>query len=98
MAAGKEVHLDDLPPELLSSKASTPAVVDNWEECFRQWVDKRLRRGDRNVAKEAIDSAEGILIATALQFTRGRRQEAAKLLGYGRNTLTRKISELSLDV
>jgi two-component system nitrogen regulation response regulator GlnG len=98
MAAGKEVHLDDLPPELLSSKASTPAVVDNWEDCFRHWVDKRLRRGDRNVAKEAIDSAEGILIATALQFTRGRRQEAAKLLGYGRNTLTRKISELSLDV
>ncbi len=98
MAAGKEVHLDDLPPELLSSKASTPAVIDNWEDCFRQWVDKRLRRGDRNVAKEAIDSAEGILIATALQFTRGRRQEAAKLLGYGRNTLTRKISELSLDV
>jgi len=98
MAAGKEVHLDDLPPELLSIKAITSTIADSWEDCFRQWVDKRLRRGDRNVAKEAIDSAEGILIATALQFTRGRRQEAAKLLGYGRNTLTRKISELSLDV
>jgi two-component system nitrogen regulation response regulator GlnG len=98
MAAGKEVHLDDLPPELLQSKPEATAFAETWEQSFRQWVDNRLRRGDHNVAKEAIDSAEGILIATALQFTRGRRQEAAKLLGYGRNTLTRKINELNLDV
>ncbi|MGY6213603.1 nitrogen regulation protein NR(I) [Methylolobus aquaticus] len=98
MAAGKEVHLDDLPPELLQIKPESTAFAETWEQTFRQWVDNRLRRGDHNVAKDAIDSAEGILIATALQFTRGRRQEAAKLLGYGRNTLTRKINELNLDV
>jgi two-component system nitrogen regulation response regulator GlnG len=98
MAAGKEVHLDDLPPELLQTKPESTAFTETWEQSFRQWVDNRLRRGDHNIAKDAIDSAEGILIATALQFTRGRRQEAAKLLGYGRNTLTRKINELNLDV
>lgn len=99
MAAGKEVHLDDLPPELLQVKAAPAAAAsDGWEEAFRQWVDQRLKRGDRNIAKEAIESAEGILITTALQATRGRRQEAAKLLGYGRNTLTRKIAELRLEV
>jgi two-component system nitrogen regulation response regulator GlnG len=98
MAAGKEVHLDDLPPELVQTKPDSVAVAEGWEDSFRQWVDKRLRRGDRNLAKDAIDSAEGILISTALLFTRGRRQEAAKLLGYGRNTLTRKINELNLNV
>ncbi|QJD31245.1 nitrogen regulation protein NR(I) [Methylococcus geothermalis] len=98
MAAGKDVHLDDLPPELLKARPEPVAVSSEWQDSFTQWIDARLRRGDRNVAKEAIDSAEGILISTALQFTRGRRQEAAKLLGYGRNTLTRKISELNLDV
>ncbi|MEW6036724.1 MAG: nitrogen regulation protein NR(I) [Pseudomonadota bacterium] len=98
MAAGKDVHLDDLPPELLKTRTEPAAVSSEWQDSFTQWIDARLRRGDRNVAKEAIDSAEGILISTALQFTRGRRQEAAKLLGYGRNTLTRKISELNLDV
>jgi two-component system nitrogen regulation response regulator GlnG len=98
MAAGKDVHLDDLPPELLHVKTEASPVADGWEESFRQWVEQRVRRGDHNVAKEAIESAEGILITTALQVTRGRRQEAAKLLGYGRNTLTRKIAELSLDV
>jgi two-component system nitrogen regulation response regulator GlnG len=99
MAAGKEAHLDDLPPELLHVKAAEAAPLpEGWQDSFRQWVDQRLKRGERNVAKDAIESAEGILITTALQVTRGRRQEAAKLLGYGRNTLTRKIAELNLDV
>lgn len=98
MASGKDVHLDDLPPELLKTRQETATVAADWRESFTQWIDVRLRRGDRDVAKDAIESAEGILIKTALQFTRGRRQEAAKLLGYGRNTLTRKISELNLDV
>jgi two-component system nitrogen regulation response regulator GlnG len=98
MAAGKEVHLDDLPPELLQTKTEATPVIDGWQEAFRQWVDQRLKQGGHNVAKDAIESAEGILITTALQVTRGRRQEAAKLLGYGRNTLTRKIAELNLDV
>ena len=98
MAAGREVHIDDLPPELLQAKPEVVPVGGVWEDVFKQWVDAQLKKGDRNIAKEAIDQAESILIATALQFTRGRRQEAAKLLGYGRNTLTRKVSELNLDV
>jgi len=40
---------------------------------------------------------EGQLIHTALEVTRGRRIEAAKKLGIGRNTITRKIQELGLD-
>jgi two-component system nitrogen regulation response regulator GlnG len=98
MAAGREVHIDDLPPELLHAKPESIPVGGVWEDVFKQWVDAQLKKGDRNIAKEAIDQAESILITTALQFTRGRRQEAAKLLGYGRNTLTRKVSELNLDV
>ncbi|WNV04811.1 nitrogen regulation protein NR(I) [Candidatus Methylospira mobilis] len=100
MAAGREVHLDDLPPELLQIRQhETVALAEGgWEAAFKRWVYDSLSRGGHNVAKDAIDVSEGILITTALQFTRGRRQEAAKLLGYGRNTLTRKISELKLGV
>jgi two-component system nitrogen regulation response regulator GlnG len=98
MAAGGEVRLNDLPPELLHSGTGALPVADDWEDSFQQWVDRNLKLGECNVAKKAIESAEGILITTALQMTRGHRQEAAKLLGYGRNTLTRKIAELNLDV
>ena len=100
MAAGKDVHLDDLPPELLHTGRDVPSPVGDgsWQDAFREWIQDELRLGHVNVAKEAIESAETILIRTALGVTRGRRQEAAKLLGYGRNTLTRKIAELNLDV
>jgi two-component system nitrogen regulation response regulator GlnG len=98
MASGQEVHLDDLPPELLQVRTEAPAFSDSWQGLLRQWVESRLKRGDRNIAKDAMDLLESSVIVTALQFTRGRRQEAAKLLGYGRNTLTRKIQELNLEV
>ncbi len=100
MAAGTDVHLDDLPPELLQPVREAPTLRadGDWQSALRQWVDDRLRLGHVNIAKDTIESAEGILITTALGATRGRRQEAAKLLGYGRNTLTRKIAELNLDV
>lgn len=97
MTTGQEVHLDDLPPELLQPKAVTGVNVGgDWAVQLRIWTETRLRTGQPNIAKDAIDSAESILIETALAFTHGRRQDAAKLLGYGRNTLTRKIKELNL--
>jgi len=100
MAAGDDVHLDDLPPELLQPvrESMSEEAGESWRDALRRWVDEQLKLGHVNIAKEAIESAEGILIVTALGVTRGRRQEAAKLLGYGRNTLTRKIAELHLDV
>jgi two-component system nitrogen regulation response regulator GlnG len=96
MAAGREVYPDDLPPELLENRSQVPPTVENWQDAFRCWVDQRLRLGEDNFAREALRSAEGILIAAALEATRGCKQDAAKLLGYGRNTLTRKLAELNL--
>jgi two-component system nitrogen regulation response regulator GlnG len=38
-----------------------------------------------------------VLIQTALSHARGRKQEASKLLGWGRNTLARKIKDLGIS-
>lgn len=97
MTTGQEVHLDDLPPELLQPRViASSSNAGDWAEQLRDWINARLHSGQSNIAKEAIDQAERMLIETALAFTHGRRQDAAKLLGYGRNTLTRKIKELNL--
>jgi two-component system nitrogen regulation response regulator GlnG len=40
---------------------------------------------------------ERAVIREALKATHGGRQEAARLLGWGRNTLTRKLRELGMD-
>ena len=97
MASGREIHLHDLPPELLNTSAEKKPQNSDWESLFRQWVDQQLANKQAEVAKQAIPNVEAILIRSALDFTHGKRHEAAILLGYGRNTLTRKIKELGIE-
>ncbi|MGR9106398.1 MAG: nitrogen regulation protein NR(I) [Gammaproteobacteria bacterium] len=97
MASGQEIHLDDLPPELMNLSNTPLPENDDWQISLKNWVERRLSNGDSGIAKQAIMNFETTVIKTALHFTGGRRQEAARLLGYGRNTLTRKIKELDLE-
>ena len=95
MANGKEVHMEDLPPELRQDRPADGGEAD-WEQSLAQWAERALSRGEEGLLNTALPAFERIMIETALRATGGRRQEAAKLLGWGRNTLTRKIKELHL--
>ncbi|MEI6268633.1 MAG: nitrogen regulation protein NR(I) [Methylococcaceae bacterium] len=97
MASSREVHLHDLPPELLNTSLEKETVGTDWESLLRIWIDQQLLTKEAEVAKQTIPAVEAILIKAALNFTRGKRHEAAILLGYGRNTLTRKIKELGIE-
>ena len=97
MASGREVHVDDLPPELLHAPQENQ-VASNWEQGLRNWADQALSRGQSNLLDIAVPAFERIMIETALKHTAGRRRDAALLLGWGRNTLTRKIKELGMNV
>ncbi len=97
MASGREVLVEDLPPELLNQPAVIHAA-SNWEQGLRNWADQALARGQKNLLDEAVPAFERIMIETALKHTAGRRRDAALLLGWGRNTLTRKIKELGMDM
>jgi len=97
MASSKEIDAADLPPEL-SAVRSDPGGDDRWEASLRRWVRQSLQQGQLALLETALPTFEQILIQTALEHTGGRRQEAARLLGWGRNTLTRKIKELRLEV
>ena len=95
MAPGRDIHVDDLPPELRASTGSENLATD-WEASLFSWINSNLENGETNLLGEALPKFERIMIEAALQKTQGKRQEAAKLLGWGRNTLTRKINELNL--
>ncbi len=97
MASGSEIHIDDLPPELKRDN-EIPETADEWETTFRRWVESSLLQGESEILRDAVPRFESILIVEALKKSGGRRQDAAKLLGWGRNTLTRKIKQLALDV
>jgi two-component system nitrogen regulation response regulator GlnG len=100
MASGREVHVDDLPPELLNQPAETGQTgqTGDWQQALRLWADQALSRGQSNLLDCAVPCFERIMIETALKHTAGRRRDAALLLGWGRNTLTRKIKELGMNV
>jgi two-component system nitrogen regulation response regulator GlnG len=96
MASGREVHVNDLPPELLSQESTAPKS-GNWEQALQYWADQQLTQGTPALLDVAVPLFERIMIETALKHTAGRRRDAAVLLGWGRNTLTRKIKELNMD-
>ena len=97
MASGKEILPADLPPELLTPTAITVEdAPQHWHHALEQWALDNLRQGQQNLLGEALPEFEKILLEAALAHTHGHKQEAAKLLGWGRNTLTRKLKELNV--
>jgi two-component system nitrogen regulation response regulator GlnG len=96
MASGREVHVNDLPPELLNQEEKI-TTSNNWEQALRNWADQQLAQGKKSVLDTAVPIFERIMIETALKHTAGRRRDASILLGWGRNTLTRKIKELGME-
>ncbi len=96
MASGREIHCEDLPPEL--HREHDPQAADgDWRSTLRSWIRSSLAAGKVGLLDQAMPEFETIMIETALEFTGGRKQDAARLLGWGRNTLTRKIKELGLE-
>ena len=100
MAPGREILIEDLPAEL--RKASASVNVGGWEPALRHWADAELSLLPSSGSPPLLDTAmprfERIVIEAALARTGGRKREAAELLGWGRNTLTRKIKELGMQV
>ena len=85
-------HLDEAPPNSYLFVAEN--ADGDWQTLLRQWVRAQLTRGRTGLLEQAGNELERILIEEALRMTGGHRQKAARVLGVGRNTLTRKLQEL----
>lgn len=95
MATSTEVLPSDLPSELLADKKSVEVEGgQSWQKQLELWAKSSLSAGDTDILSFALPEFERILLEAALAHTNGHKQEAAKVLGWGRNTLTRKLKEL----
>ena len=94
MATGHEITMDDLPHDLKSATAKSDA---DWESALHKYLMLRLNRGDQRILDDVTPTFESIALNAALEKTGGRKKDAADLLGWGRNTLTRKLKELKLQ-
>lgn len=95
MASGSEIRMQDLPAEMLKDEMSSEDTSD-WQSLLSEWADREISKGEKPILEHATPLFESVMIKVAMRRTGGKRQEAAKLLGWGRNTLTRKIQELGL--
>ena len=97
MAPGVRTDVADLPPELRGPATGPGDAESNWQQALDRELAQALARGERAIGERLEKEFEKTLILRALQHTGGRRMEAAQWLGWGRNTLTRKIQELKLE-
>lgn len=111
MAPGQQVHLEDLPEDILADSGLEPTAAtdasgstsvrsdvpasgtQSWEDALLVWAEKKWEAGDSDLIPAAVESLEKRLARFALDKCDDHRQEAARRLGWGRNTLTRKLKE-----
>tara|TARA_B100000586_G_scaffold245870_1_gene201651 strand:+ start:1325 stop:2710 length:1386 start_codon:yes stop_codon:yes gene_type:complete len=93
MSPSREVRLEDLPNDLF---VETMNNEKDWTNTLKKWAEEKLVQGETEILNTALPAFEKTLIEAALSRTMGKKKEAAKLLGWGRNTLTRKIKEIGI--
>lgn len=95
MTPTQNVKVQDLPSEIKDYEEEE-SLSNSWEESFETWIKSLAISMDKDLMHIANKKLEKIMIKTALDKTNGRKNEAAILLGVGRNTLTKKIKELGI--
>ncbi|EMH6406022.1 sigma 54-interacting transcriptional regulator, partial [Providencia rettgeri] len=91
----KSSQTDAVPTQSLSSH--NPSSAAQWFELLEEWTDNALIEGKEDLFAQTIPLLERTMLKCALKYTNGHKQEAARLLGWGRNTLTRKLKELGIE-
>jgi two-component system nitrogen regulation response regulator GlnG len=91
MAPTQNVKLEDLPTEIISNEQSPQTQINDWQTGFFQWLGEVYQSNPENMLETIEPELDKIMINFALEKTGGKKQEAAKVLGLGRNTLSKKI-------
>jgi len=91
MAPTHNVKLEDLPKEIIDSEKSPESVNDDWESGFSQWLGEIYQSNSENMLEIIEPALDKVMINFALEKTGGKKQDAAKVLGLGRNTLSKKL-------
>jgi len=95
-APGRQIGLGDIPADLGGEGAAEPESAA-WLRELETWAQRHAATQEVALLDAAVPEFERTLIRVALARCEGRRQDAAKLLGWGRNTLTRKMRELGMN-
>ena len=90
MCSSTIITIDDIPDDITNTAQTSNDTDVTWGSILQKHIRESLPV-DRNTLQDVSDEFEKIIIKESLVATRGIKIEAAKLLGWGRNTLARKI-------
>lgn len=69
----------------------------SWQLALAEWAKQALQTGETDILQTATPEFERVLLTVALNHSGGKKIAAANLLGWGRNTLTRKLQQLDMS-
>ena len=90
MSVDQEITLDDLQKDMLQDNQEN-VEIKNWEDHLESWILKEYDSNSKNISEEINNIYESTLINSSLKLSNGNKTEAAKILGWGRNTISNKI-------
>ena len=90
MVKNNEISKNDLPKEIKESEIDN-SKMRSWEELLETWILNNYDKDSKNISKATDKIYTSTLIKSALRLTNGNKTEAAKILGWGRNTITNKM-------
>ena len=91
LSSAQEIVIADLPNDLIIQQKGPDLT---WNDMLETWASKELLNGEDHILNSTVPIFEKTLIKVALKASKGKKSESAKLLGWGRNTLARKMQEL----
>lgn len=96
MAPGQQISVNELPEDILlpaESVSTQSGDGTNWLRCLQTELEQQPL-ASQDVLQSYQQQLEKIALQTALKRFSGHKQKAAAWLGWGRNTLTRKLKTL----
>ena len=95
MSPSQNIKSQDLPSEVKEFEV-TDIPTSSWEDGMQNWLKNVSMNVDSGLSEIAITKIEKMLIKTALERSNGKKNDAAQILGWGRNTLSKKMKELGI--
>jgi two-component system nitrogen regulation response regulator GlnG len=96
MSASSIISIDDLPNDIFDTEQQINrenSINGSWQTNLEEYIRSNIT-SDKEVIKKVNVEFEKIIIDESLKATNGIKLEAAKLLGWGRNTLARKAKNI----
>ncbi|MDA7828607.1 nitrogen regulation protein NR(I) [Gammaproteobacteria bacterium] len=96
MSPTQNVQPVDLPNEIIQAEPYENTITSSWEDGFSLWLKNLIENNESGLLDTINPKIEKMLIKLVLEKTNGKKNDAANILGLGRNTLAKKIKELGI--